>query len=284
VPAKKKAAKKKATKKTPAIAEAVVGVVVDPALPAVPITDPLLIKYEIAKKVAHTLAQSGLVPEAYRNRPNDCFVAIQMGAEIGMEPFQAIQSIAVIEGKPCLFGDGLIGVVRASPLCEWVEESISADSTSATCTTQRKGDPNPITATYSLTDATLAGIVNKRNWQKYPARMLQMRARAFCLRDAYPDVLKGISVAEEIQDYSDDPAPIVTYVMPERSTSTEEVAVKNEKIADVVKAIENAATMEELLVAGDMAKGLATVDHRNEAREIYKLKRAILCEPAGEAK
>jgi hypothetical protein len=68
-------------------------------------------KFEIAKRIAHTLAQSNLVPDAYRGRPNDCFVAINMGAELGMEPFQAIQSIAVIDGKPCLYGDGLIGVV-----------------------------------------------------------------------------------------------------------------------------------------------------------------------------
>ena len=270
MPAKKKAAKKKAAvkKPTPSHTEAVVGEIMEYS------KDPLMAKYEVAKRIAHTLAQSGLVPEAYRGRPNDCFVALQMGAEIGMEPFQAIQSIAVIEGKPCLFGDGLIGVVRASPLCEWVEESISEDGKVATCKTQRKGDPNPITASYSLTDATMAGIANKNNWKKYPQRMLQMRARAFCLRDAYPDVLKGMSVAEEVEDYSNDPAPIVAYVMPEKTEAP--VTTKNEKLADVVEAIENAESMAELLAAGDMAKGLATVDHRNEARQIYTLKRAIL--------
>jgi len=34
----------------------------------------------------------------------------------------------------------------------------------------------------------------------YPLRMLQMRARAYALRDAFADVMKGISVAEEMQD------------------------------------------------------------------------------------
>jgi hypothetical protein len=36
-------------------------------------------RFEIAKRIAHTLAQSNLVPDAYRGRPNDCFVAINMG-------------------------------------------------------------------------------------------------------------------------------------------------------------------------------------------------------------
>ena len=60
-------------------------------------TDPAFAKFEIAKRIAHTLAQSNLVPDPYRGRPNDVFVAINMGSELGMEPFQAIQSIAVIE-------------------------------------------------------------------------------------------------------------------------------------------------------------------------------------------
>ena len=68
---------------------------------AVTAASPEFAKFEIAKRVSHTLAQSNLVPDAYRGRPNDVFVAINMGSELGMEPFQAIQSIAVIEGKPC---------------------------------------------------------------------------------------------------------------------------------------------------------------------------------------
>ncbi len=38
-------------------------------------------------------------------------------------------------------------------------------------------------------------------WTQYPERMLKLRARGFTLRDAFPDVLKGIKAREEVEDY-----------------------------------------------------------------------------------
>jgi len=130
--AKKKVSKKKTVKKTAPAAEPIQLeakselVYQDPQGMQHQITSPEFTKFEIAKRIAHTLSASNLVPDAYRGRPNDIFVAINMGSELGLEPFQAIQSIAVIEGKPCLYGDGLIGVVRASPKCLWIEETRGA--------------------------------------------------------------------------------------------------------------------------------------------------------------
>ena len=43
-----------------------------------------------------------------------------------------------------------------------------------------------------------------------------MRARGFALRDAFPDVLKGLVTAEEAQDYATpEPAAAVTVTQPE---------------------------------------------------------------------
>ena len=247
--------------------------------------DPAFAKYELAKRVAHTLAQSNIVPDAYRGRPNDVFVAINMGSELGMEPFQAIQSIAVIEGKPCLYGDGLIGVVRASPKCMWIEEELSEDGLTATCKTQRRSDPNPITASYSMTDAMQAGIDSKFNWKKHPKRMLQMRARAYCLRDAYPDLLKGLGVVEERQDHEDTPPPVTQYELPkaegggqlESRPAIDGSEPQKILLSDVERAIHQSDNMEELLKAGDMAKGLSEMD-QGTARITYKKMRKVLQE------
>lgn len=241
-------------------------------------------KFEIAKRIAHTLACSTLVPDAYIGRPNDCFVAINMGAELGMEPFQAIQSIAVIEGKPCLYGDGLIGVVRASSKCKWIEETLSDDGKTATCKTQRDGDPNPIAATYSMDDAVQAGITNKYNWKKHPKRMLQMRARAYCLRDAYPDLLRGLGVVEERQDHDNTPPPVTDYELPkpeaepEVLTQAKEVfgdGVQEVTLAIVERAMHQSDSMEDLLKAADMAKHLPEID-QGTARITYKKMRNAL--------
>jgi len=251
---------------------------------AAPNADPAFAKYELAKRVAHTLACSTLVPDAYLGKPNDVFVAINMGSELGMEPFQAIQSIAVIEGKPCLYGDGLIGVVRASPKCMWIKETLSNDGLTATCETQRRDDPHTITATYSMDDAVQAGINTKFNWKKHPKRMLQMRARAYCLRDAYPDLLKGLGVVEEQVDHDDSPPPVTDYELPKA-----EPAHKAEELMDfsgeavtltqVEHAIHQSDTMEQLLAAGALAKNLSETE-QSTARITYKKMRAVLKEPS----
>lgn len=250
--------------------------------------DPAFAKYEIAKRIAHTLACSTIVPDAYIGKPNDIFVAINMGSELGMEPFQAIQSIAVIEGKPCLYGDGLIGVVRASPKCKWIQEELSEDGTTATCTTQRDGDPQPISASYSMDDAIQAGINNKYNWKKHPKRMLQMRARAYCLRDAYPDLLKGLGMVEEHQDHDDTPPPITQYKLPEPKQDqlidqAKEVfgdgVTEAPTLAQVEHAMHQSDSMEELLAAANLAKGLTDETDRGTARITYQKMRDVLREP-----
>ena len=87
---------------------------------------------------------------------------------------------------------------------EGVEERVDGEGTPnpvAVCIAHRKGR-KPVTATFSVEDAKRAGLWGKQGpWQAYPKRMLQMRARGFALRDAFPDVLKGLITAEEAQDY-----------------------------------------------------------------------------------
>lgn len=241
-------------------------------------------RFEVAKRIAHTLANSSLVPDAYRGRPNDCFVAINMGREVGLGEFAAIQSIAVIDGKPCLYGDGLIGVVRSSPLCEWINETMSEDGTIAYCEAKRKGDPHVKKASYSMTDAMMAGIDSKFNWKKHPKRMLQMRARAYCLRDAFPDVLKGLGVVEEMQDHDDTPPPVTQYDLPSPETAhmqalQEAEAAKEDAMPITLTVVERAMhqsdSMEQLLKAAEMAKQLSD-NEQTVARITYKKMRKAL--------
>ena len=45
-------------------------------------------------------AQSDLVPRDYKGKPANVMLAVQMGSELGLAPMQALQSIAVINGRP----------------------------------------------------------------------------------------------------------------------------------------------------------------------------------------
>lgn len=163
-----------------------------------------------AMQFSEMLAKSQMVPKAYQGKPEDIMVAVQWGYEIGLAPMQALQNISVINGKPSVYGDAAMALVQASPVCDGVDESIEGEGTPnpvAVCVARRKGR-NPVIVRFSVEDAKRAGLWGKAGpWQAYPKRMLQMRARGFALRDAFPDVLKGLITAEEAQDYPDEAKP-----------------------------------------------------------------------------
>lgn len=157
-----------------------------------------------AMKFSETVANSDFAPKDFRGKPASCMLAIQCGAEIGLAPLQSLQSIAVVNGRPSVYGDAALAVCKASAVCEYVIESIDGegDQMVATCTAQRRGYPQPTVVKFSVSDAKKASLWGKSGpWSQYPRRMLQMRARGFALRDAFPDVLKGLVTAEEAQDY-----------------------------------------------------------------------------------
>lgn len=163
-----------------------------------------------ARQFAEELASSSLVPKAYTGKPLDVLVAMQWGAEIGLAPMQALQNIAVINGKPSVYGDAAMALVQASPHCEDIEEYFENENTPnpvAVCVAKRRGR-KPVVAKFSVEDAKRAGLWGKQGpWTQYPKRMLQMRARGFALRDAFPDALKGLITVEEAQDFPDEAKP-----------------------------------------------------------------------------
>ena len=154
--------------------------------------------FEQALTFSKYLSNSDMVPKDFKGKPENCLIAMQWGYELGMQPLQAIQNIAVINGRPAMWGDAVIALVRSSPLCEYVQES--DDGNTASCRVKRRGEPEQV-RTFSADDARSAGLSGKQGpWTQYPKRMRQMRARAFALRDVFPDVLRGMPVAEEVMD------------------------------------------------------------------------------------
>lgn len=144
------------------------------------------------------LAKSNIIPKDFVNNAGNIMVAIQWGMELGLQPMQAMQNIAVINGRPSLWGDAVIALVKASPLCEYVTETI--DDKGAKCAVKRKGELEQVRY-FTEEDAKKAGLWGKQGpWTQYPKRMMQMRARSWALRDVFPDVLRGMAIAEEEQD------------------------------------------------------------------------------------
>ncbi len=165
------------------------------------------------------------------------FQAMQMGAELGMTPTQSIASIAMINGRPTLWGDGLIGVVRGSGVCGYIKETVEGDGDAmvATCEAKRSDTDEVATRTFSMADAQAAGLFDRNPvYKAYGKRMCQMRARALCLRDLFADVLRGIKAVSdsyEAQEYDLDMQADGTFVPAEKPQRAEAADPPAETVA-----------------------------------------------------
>ena len=151
-----------------------------------------------AWKLADIISKTSF--KAGHKSAEDIFIAMSMGQQIGLNPFQAVQNISVINGRPSLWGDGLVAVCQSHPDYEGIEESFDKDQWEATCTVKRKGKP-PVTETFSKEDAQIAGLWGKTGpWKSYPRKMLRNRARTWALRTQFADSLMGLISTEEAQE------------------------------------------------------------------------------------
>lgn len=174
-------------------------------------------------RFATAVSKSGLAPKGIET-PEAIFVALEMGMEVGLPMMASLQNIAVINGRPTLWGDSQLAVVRNTgeliQFAEWYEvggkrldrnPTQFPDDATAVCRVQREGYEPQDTA-FSVADAKRANLWGKAGpWSQYPARMLRFRARSFALRDQFGDALRGLRTAEEVMD---DPVEVARNVTP----------------------------------------------------------------------
>lgn len=210
-----------------------------------------------AARFAQLVHKSTFIPQAFRDKPGDVLAAVVYGADLGLPPMQALQVIAVINGKPSVYGDGLLAVVYSGPNFQDHDEyydvngqrkeylapaDLSNDATMAVCTFKRKGRSKAVTRTFSIAQAKKANLWGKAGpWQQYPDRMLLFRARGFAARDAFPDQLRGVISAEEAMDIPGTVIESSVIPMPQR-TSGESSAATPEPSGSTQSAAAPAAT------------------------------------------
>jgi hypothetical protein len=156
-------------------------------------------------RIANAICASGLAPSGMKTA-EQITVAIMHGAEIGLPPMQAIQRIAVVNGRPTIWGDAIPALLlsRGFKLNEFIDGT--GEKRKAVCELTRP-DGADLTRWFSVDDAKQAGLWGKIGpWKQYPDRMLQMRARGYAARDGAADVLAGLYISEEVQDI--DPRPV----------------------------------------------------------------------------
>lgn len=174
-------------------------------------------------------------------------VGILHGMEVGLTPVAALQSIAVINGTPSIFGDGMLALVQSSGLLENIQEvpvtNAQGNQHGYKVIVKRRGVQTPFEASFTIAEATAAGLTKKPGpWQDYPMRMVLWRARSWALRAGFADVLRGLSSAEEVIDMVDVNPPPAKEPVKTASSALDKFAAEPRKPATIDQDPGNATT------------------------------------------
>ena len=155
-------------------------------------------------RLAEVIIQSKLSPEAL-GTPQAVTIVLLKGLEIGLPPMAAMESIGVINGRACIYGDGIPALLwsKGFDIEEHYADEDDPIKMIAHCRITR---PNGrvYNFKYSIKDAKENQLWGTKAWKNYGKRMLRMRARGWLARDCASDVLKGMPIYEEVRDYVKD--------------------------------------------------------------------------------
>lgn len=157
-----------------------------------------------AWRLSEAFALAGILPRGITTAPQVMLV-ICGGAEVGFGPFQSLQSFYLVNNRLTMWGDAIPALLwtHGFKIKEWFENTDPAypDQMVAKCLVTRPTGEE-IEGEFSVADAKEAKLWSKDGpWQTAKKRMLKMRARAFAARDGAPDVLRGVAIREEVEDY-----------------------------------------------------------------------------------
>ena len=154
--------------------------------------------FESAQRIAASLADSALVPNAYRGQqglPN-CIVAIEIANRMGMSPFQVMQNLNVIHGRPSWSSQFIIGLIQGCGRFQGFTYTETADSCQCFAALKTTGE-QVSGPKITLDMAKREGWTKNTKWSTMPQTMLRYRAASAFGRFQIPDLILGIQSVEE---------------------------------------------------------------------------------------
>lgn len=130
----------------------------------------------------------------------DAMILVDAGAAFGMSPLAALRAFHVIDGKPVLAADRMAGVVLSHPACLSFHPEVSTSERAVYVCKRRHRDGSIVELRSEWTmDRARKAVGAKEMYSKYPDQMLRARATGELARMAFPDILAGIYVPEEME-------------------------------------------------------------------------------------
>lgn len=173
---------------------------------------------EEAARMAKAVIIGGFAPDSYNNDPNKILLGIMAAMEAGLQPLYGLRQIAIINGRPTIWGDAAMALVQSKNLIAGYEEeqigpkptdkdlSKWSDDYGWRVTIKRRGQTGSYVGEFTVGMAKRAQLwmaAKKVPWIQHPDRMLRIRARSFPLRDGFADALAGLAIREEVEDFNE---------------------------------------------------------------------------------
>lgn len=183
-------------------------------------------------RFSEVVCKTNLCPQAYRGKVHEAVAAIMHGAELGLMPMQALNSVAVVNGQTTVYGPTALALVKNQWL--WDEskhqeyfrihdeevkigdlgpaENWHVELTAVCVMGRRDGAPQE--GSFSVGQAKDAGLWSRQSkggqsmpWSAYPSDMLMWKARARAMRSVFPGALRGLGVMQDLQGETIDITP-----------------------------------------------------------------------------
>jgi hypothetical protein len=191
--------------------------------------------YQALRAMAADLIASGYLPKSIA-RPEQAVAIVMLGRELGMGPWQAINSIDVIQGRPTVNARGMSALVKRflEPRGGYLRV-VESTYEQATVEYLRPPEPEPRRVTFTIEEARAANLLGKDTWKQYPVDMLRNRAISRACREGFPDVVLGLYTAEEVESTAPAVAVVSAFPTASEPIGTAPADADDEAVARLMK-------------------------------------------------
>lgn len=193
--------------------------------------------FDELQRMARMFVVSGTFKPSYKASDEralaECCIVIQRGLDVGLSPTQAVEGIAIINGKTLIYGDTLTAVLWAHgcKIEKWhdakgedcvayaritrpdgtvIEKSFSAKEAKAA----RLWDSRETVKRKEYNSNSYKDVPNDAPWHRFGERMCEWRAFGFAVKDGASDYSKGLSIVEEMAPHANEPVDVTPHQAP----------------------------------------------------------------------
>lgn len=192
--------------------------------------------FKNAMQMATQLAKSDMIPTIYKNKPENCIIALELSNRLKLSPFLVMQNMYIVQGKPSWSSSFIISCINGSgrfagPL------KFEMDAGRTKCrayATEKISGEKLVGPLITMEMAHAEGWLGKNGskWKTMPELMLRYRAAAFFGRLYCPEIINGMLTDDEAQDIrpleDNDVTDVFAEEMPQSEVDPKLEAMANE--------------------------------------------------------